>query len=117
MNRSAHTVVGAVVAGGVYVGACRLKGRPPEFGGLLLAAGLGAAVAGLHDVLEPPVNPNHRGFAHSVALTAVALAGVRHYWLHAEAEPEQRAVWTAVALACLSHPMLDATTPRALPLH
>jgi len=58
-----------------YLAACKFMRRPPDLGGLLLPAGLGAVAACLHDVLEPTINPNHRGIVHGVALTGAALVG------------------------------------------
>lgn len=115
MNRPAHAIVGAAISSAVYVGTCKWLGRSVNPGTLLLAAALGGGAACLHDVLEPPIHPNHRGFVHSVVLTGAALAVVRRYWLQPDGDPGQRALWTSVALACLSHPLLDATTPKQLP--
>jgi len=115
MNRATHAMVGAVVGGAVYWGACKLLNHQPELGGLLLSAGLGAAAACLHDLLEPAIHPNHRSIVHGVALNGALAVGMRHLWLRAEAEPGQRALWASVALACLSHAALDVTTPKGLP--
>jgi hypothetical protein len=52
----------------------------------------GLAGGRLPDVLEPPLNPNHRGFAHSVTATATILKAGQEYlecaqqWLRERAD-------------------------------
>ncbi len=68
MNRPVHMAVGAIAGGLGYILACKWLDEQPSIGGLLLCGGGGAVVACLPDILEPPLHPNHRTFAHSLVL-------------------------------------------------
>jgi len=116
MNGREHAVVGAVIGGITYLGLCKLVDEKPDLGGLLLSIGAGAAVACLHDFLEPAVHPNHRALVHSLAVNGALGLGLRRLWLSAEGHPRQRILSMSLGLACLSHPALDAMTPKGLPL-
>ena len=115
MNRSGHAVAGAVVGGIAFLGLCKLMDKEPELGGFFLSVGIGAAAACLHDLLEPAVHPNHRALIHSVTLNLVGAAGLRHFWLRTDVEPGRKRVLVSLGLACLTHPVLDAMTPKGLP--
>jgi inner membrane protein len=116
MNTSTHAAAGAVVGGIAYLGLCKLVDEEPGVGGFLLSVGFGAAAACLHDVLEPAVHPNHRALIHGVALNLAGAAGLRHLWRRTDVELAPKAALVALGLACLTHPILDAMTPKGLPL-
>ena len=104
-----------MVGGIAYLGLCKLVDEEPELGGFLLSVGVGAAAACLHDLLEPAVHPNHRRVIHSVALNLAGAAGLRQFWQRTDVELAQKRVFVSLGLACLTHPILDAMTPKGLP--
>lgn len=85
----------------------------------LAGAALAAALTNLPDVLEPALHPKHRQFFHSWAFAGIlGLAAHKIYkW-----EPENgfdesvRFVLLVGAGAYLLHLLLDAGTPKSLPL-
>ena len=85
----------------------------------VVAAVLAGELTRLPDLLEPAVHPNHRQFFHSVAFAG--LIGVGAYKLY-KWKPETQAgrVTRFVALvgasAYLIHLLVDAGTPKSLPL-
>lgn len=83
----------------------------------------GALLAGtltrLPDVLEPAVHPNHRQFFHSVVfagLLAAATHKVYRWEPETPGEEVARFVMLVGAAAYFIHLVLDATTPKSLPL-
>lgn len=73
----------------------------------------------LPDLIEPATNPNHRQFFHSFAVAFALAYGL--YKLHRwEPETKLSAVVKGVGLLAgggyLIHLLLDATTPRSLPV-
>jgi membrane-bound metal-dependent hydrolase YbcI (DUF457 family) len=52
---------------------------------------------------------------HSVALNLAVAVGLRYFWLRTDAAPDWKRVLLSLGLACLTHPILDATTPKGLP--
>lgn len=85
----------------------------------ILNAALGASLGTLPDVIEPALNPNHRQFFHS--FTVLGLTGYGGYKLW-KWEPEndfQKIVRAIGLIGCgsyMTHLMMDATTPKSLPL-
>lgn len=83
----------------------------------------GALVAGvltkLPDVLEPATHPNHRQFFHSVAfagLLAAATHKVYRWQPETPGEEVTRFVMLVGAAAYFIHLVLDAATPKSLPI-
>lgn len=116
MNRSGHAVAGAAVGSVAYLGFCKMADEQPTLGEFLVAIAAGAALACLPDVLEPAVHPNHRALVHSVALNFAAAAGLCQLWRRPDIESNQERLLTSLGLAFLTHPILDAMTPKGLPL-
>lgn len=116
MNRSGHAVAGAIVGGLGYLVTCEVANDEPELGAFLLSVAAGAAVACVHDLLEPAIHPNHRSVIHSVVFNAAGVAGLRQLWQRNDIEPAQKLVLVSLGLACLTHPVLDAMSPKGLPL-
>lgn len=88
--------------------------------GVPLAMGLAAAALPcLPDVLEPATHPNHRQFFHSLVFM-VGLAHGMHRLYRWEAEEDWERLLRASLLvggaAYLGHLMLDAMSPKSLPL-
>lgn len=108
-----HSLIGGAVGLGIYG---YYKWQKKEDWTLLGAAGavvLGMITASLPDIIESAVrNPNHRQFFHSATvLTAAFLA----YNKIGRNEFEKNLVKTGLG-GYISHLVLDACTPRSLPL-
>jgi len=128
-NFKRHATVGAAVAGGanlIYqIVRLYASPQPPpnlwdaltkvKWGSVAVFAAAGAAIASVPDLLEPASHPNHRALFHSVccggALTYGAFGKHSERW-----RDEDRHAVRAGALAYLSHLLLDAGTPKSLPL-
>ena len=116
MNGQSHRVVGGVVGGVAYVFCCKAFGLQPTLPGLAISVGVGVVGASLHDIMEPAIHPNHRAFFHSVAFNGVLAVSVRSGWLSPTITLDKKILLTVAGLACLSHPCLDAFTPKGLPI-
>lgn len=114
MNGTEHRITGALVSGSFYLGAARVFESQPTLGGLIAAVGAGAVMASLPDLIEPADHPNHRAFFHSVVFNGVLAAYLRNVWL-GERAPEEKILLIILGLAWLSHPCLDALTPKSVP--
>lgn len=90
-----------------------------RFATAVAAGTLGACCASLPDLLEPAIHPNHRQFFHSVAFGLMVAGGVTRVYQWKPAEPWQQLIRGAALIAggaYLIHLLLDATTPKSLPL-
>ncbi len=117
MNATAHRVT-AGAAVGIYLADQEERSGQrtllPVVGGLA-----GSIFTCLPDVLEPATSPNHRDFFHSVAFAGLLVGGMvkLHQW-----QPEEdwhrllRGIGLLAGSAYLIHLVLDATTPKSLPL-
>lgn len=83
------------------------------------SAAFGYAAGTLPDILEPATSPNHRQFFHSIAVVGMLGWGLWRLW---EWQPEDDAQkllkWLGLCAggAYLVHLVMDATTPRGLPV-
>ncbi len=124
-----HVVVGAAVGGGANLiyQLVRLYAspRPPgsfwdalaqvRWSRVAVFAAAGAAIAALPDLLEPAYHPNHRSLFHSVCCGGALAYGA--FGEHSERwRDEDRHAARVGTLAYLSHLLLDAGTPKSLPL-
>lgn len=116
MNGEAHRVVGGVVGGAAYLVCCKLLGNEATLPGLAISVGVGVVGASLHDLLEPASHPNHRAFFHSIAFNGLIAVSLRKAWLSPAISADQKTMLTIAGCACISHPCLDALTPKGLPL-
>lgn len=85
----------------------------------VIAPVVGAFMGRLPDILEPLFHPNHRQFFHGVkVLTLLSTGLIKVYqWGPDESfEKFVRGVILIGGIAYLSHLMLDASTPKGLPL-
>ncbi len=137
-NRQEHTEAGALV--GAIAALVRSDAQDPWELLVEVAGGvLGGAFGGrLPDILEPPTSPGHRRVAHALVTAAVVGSFVVSRWPGAPA-PTPGAMEPHVAqggagpsanlgerllsglevggaVGYLSHLLMDATTPRGLPL-
>lgn len=116
-NANAHRIGAAIAIGGVMA---IQEDKDGELTARPLWGAAGGALAGtLPDILEPAYHPNHRQFFHS--FTALGLVGVGLYKLH-KWEPSDdvgkvlRGLGMVVCGAYIAHLVMDAGTPKSLPL-
>ncbi len=96
-----------------------------DFVEAFLAIGVGLVGASLPDLLEPASSPNHRKFFHSSLLAGGTTGGVVKYCMAGKTEnlnvkdiisdPGSRLLLAGQA-AYYSHILLDARTPKGVPL-
>lgn len=144
-GRRTHKVVGAVSGASYALYRGREQSQGDQLLEVI-GGGIGGAVGGmLPDVLEPAVTPNHRGFAHSALFGAGVVSAQLDEWsewcrrkadyyrdlqFRTQSEPLTQALaWLVemllrvaagflygVQAGYASHLVLDAMTPRSLPL-
>lgn len=96
---------------------CRKSGIQVKIEELFIASAVGLAGGLLADLLEPASNPNHRQFAHSILVAVGLVVLIAMLWHSFESMTEQRRLaLSSMAVAYLSHLMLDCTTPKGIPL-
>jgi inner membrane protein len=116
-NGTTHLIVGGLAGLGISLWD---KSDDSEFANNpLLATTVGAMFGKLPDILEPALHPHHRQFCHSI----VVLLGVGYGMKKAyQWEPKDnvdkllRCIALCVGAGYISHLLLDATTPRSLPI-
>lgn len=116
-NGPTHQLTAAVLVGAMCIHAERDKqnksARP------IVGAVLAAKFTKLPDILEPAVHPNHRQFFHSVAFASLlGIAGYKVYKWNPD-NPFDEAVRFVLMVAIGAygiHLLLDASTPKSLPL-
>ncbi|HET8924795.1 MAG TPA: metal-dependent hydrolase [Candidatus Acidoferrum sp.] len=115
-NAKTHVGVAAGVGIASYVLYCTYNQRKFDFGEALLA--VGACVLGgvAPDGLEPALNPWHRSLGHSVSAGAVSAGAVARSWTASGSGPGSNFLLLFFALGYFTHLVLDAGTPRGLPL-
>ncbi|MCU7937094.1 MAG: metal-dependent hydrolase [Candidatus Thiodiazotropha sp. (ex Dulcina madagascariensis)] len=116
-NAVAHRLVGAVGVGGMV---WTIEGETGRSSYAPVTAGLlGGALSSLPDFLEPAIHPNHRGFFHSYAVLALLGYGAYRLW---KWEPTDgfgqlaRMGGLVVIASYGIHLVMDATTPKGLPI-
>lgn len=116
-NGITHSFVGGLTGLGVVL--CD-KGEDSEtIHDPMLAIGAGLFFGRLPDILEPALNPHHRQFFHSIAvLIALGYGAKKVYEWRAKdrAKVFLRTVLLCAGMGYISHLLLDAATPRSIPL-
>lgn len=117
-NRAEHAVFNGV-AGATAVLIARQADDPDRAAHAWLMAAATASLPSLPDVIEPPINPIHRGVFHSWAVL-----GVSGYltWRACKWRPDEpllkgiRIAAIVVGIAYTAHLARDACSARSLPL-
>jgi len=116
-NGPTHQLTAAALVGAMCIHAERdkqnMSARP------IVGAVLAAKFTKLPDILEPAIHPNHRQFFHSVAFASLlGVAGYKIYkWNPDNLFDEAIRFALMVALGAYGiHLLLDASTPKSLPL-
>jgi len=116
-NGITHQFVAAVAVGSACFYA--ETHQPKRTAKHLLGAALSAALTNLPDMLEPASHPNHRQFFHSLAFAGVlGMAAHKLYTWEPDNSFDEatRFVLLVGVGAYLIHLLLDAGTPKSLPL-
>jgi len=116
-SRNAHIFFGIIIAVGIYFIVTKyIKKKSPTLEGVVLSVVAGGLIALLPDIIEPPLNPNHRGFLHSLTLLAIMFYGNKKALENFNLDPDLKIVITVLSGGLISHLALDAFTPKSLPL-
>jgi inner membrane protein len=116
-NGTTHQLAAALVVASAYLyseGDQQEKSAKP-----ILGAALGAVFTNLPDMLEPAALPNHRQFFHRLAFAGVlwVVAHKVYKWeTDSPFDDAIRFVLLVAAGAYLVHLLLDAGTPKSLPI-
>ena len=116
-NRNAHQLAAALFIGSVCLHSERNQQNATAKP--LVGAMLGAALTNLPDILEPAHHPNHRQFFHSVAFaSALGVATQKAFAWKTNCSRDEAIRFTLLvgAGAYFVHLLLDANTPKSLPL-
>ena len=115
-NGKTHILVGAAVG----IGVALIDNKKHSFShNPITAMAVGGFFGKLPDLLEPATNPHHRQFCHSVltaGMVSFGLSEVFKWDANSALEKVIRGTALIAGFSYLSHLVLDATTPRSLPL-
>jgi len=118
-NRKAHSVIGSASGTAFYLIESYKKEEDFHLGDCIAAA-LGGLLGGIiPDYLDPPNNPNHRKFAHSVLLGAGSTLNIEKIfkWVDSlDIYDFWKWLLKGLIFGYLSHLALDLGTPKGLPL-
>ena len=111
-----HAVAGCAAGVAAYLLGSWFLRRQVRLGEILLSGLGGFATGCLPDGVEPALHPNHRSFFHSLtAGSAVAYVDWRAFDFENISDEAKLVIWVLSA-GYISHLLLDAVTPKALPL-
>lgn len=130
-NGNVHKTAGAVIGSITYLVIKNDYKRKEQvdLGELILSAGVGVGTSRIPDILEPPINPNHRAFYHSLAFGfLIGFVGTRAWkdfqLRRNERRVEGRELWSiqeyidvAILIVCgsiLLHLAMDGFTKKGL---
>jgi len=101
-----------------------------EIGHLVLCASTGLIGGRIPDILEPPLNPNHRAFFHSIIFGLILCLGLKELWKKVRSKVKDRklrgetiitgsefllALIFVGLIAVLLHLVMDSFTKKSLP--
>ena len=115
-NFGTHATVGVLAGLGAYALYKHVKKETWTLEGVLGSAGLGFMAASLPDALEPALHPNHRALAHSVAALLSATYGTARLMDSPGVDGHTKVAGAVAAAGFVSHLVLDAMTPKGLPI-
>jgi membrane-bound metal-dependent hydrolase YbcI (DUF457 family) len=116
LDNEKHAILGALIAGGGYLGYKLLKQESPDPIEAIISL-VGGAIAGVvPDILEPATHPGHRSLFHSPAILALIAQGNRKVWQSEQLTESQKTMLSLLSAAYASHLVADGTTPKGLPL-
>src|SRR5262245_28585818 len=115
-NAKTHVLVAAGVGVAGYSLYCAFYQRKFDFGEALVAAGVCVLGGIAPDGLEPALSPCHRSVGHSIGAGVVSASTVARTWNTSGTGSGPDFLLMFLALGYLTHLVLDAGTPRGLPL-
>ena len=117
-NGMTHSVVGGL--SGLAVSLLDTDDRGQSAHNPVLAMAVGTFFGKLPDILESALrNPHHRQFFHSVLVLVAMGAGLKNIYEWKPKDNVQevlRCLMLCAGVGYISHLLLDASTPRSLPL-
>lgn len=116
-NGSTHQLTAAIAVGCAYL--CVEANQQKKSAKPMLGAALAAALTNFPDILEPASHPHHRQFFHSLAFAGLlGVAGYKVYKWETDNpfDEAMRFVLLVGVGAYLVHLLLDAGTPKSLPI-
>ena len=121
MNKRQHAMGAALAVGTSALLLNANTDKTPEQRAVeaLGSAALAGALGSIPDWLEPATNPHHRQFFHSVTALSLLVGGLHKVYRWQPQEPHHELLKTVALIgggAYLVHLLMDATTPKSLPL-
>ncbi len=117
-NGMTHSIAGGL--SGLAVSLLDTDGQDGFSHNPVLATAVGTFFGKLPDILEPSLrNPHHRQFCHSITVLVALGYGLRkaYKWKPKDKmESALRGLVLCAGAGYISHLLLDASTPRSLPL-
>ncbi len=115
-GRAMHIVAGVSAGVAIYGIIKSVRKEEWTFEGAAGSGLLGALGGMLPDILEPATNPCHRQFFHSLLFGAVLLFGKEMVFEALKLSDEQKVLFNSLLGGYSSHLVLDALTPKSLPI-
>jgi membrane-bound metal-dependent hydrolase YbcI (DUF457 family) len=116
-NGITHQLVAAATVGSVCF--CAEANQQQKSAKPFWGAALSAMLTNLPDRLEPAIHPNHRQFFHSWAFAGMlGVAAHRAYYWETDNKFDEAVRFTILVGigAYMVHLLLDASTPKSLPI-
>jgi inner membrane protein len=111
-----HLLFGAILGGTTYLLMRRLVRQEARWPGFLGCICAGAALALLPDALEPATSPNHRQFFHSLTALSGLVYGASKVLTSPTLAEDEKTWLLAATSGYVSHLLMDAATPKSLPI-
>lgn len=112
MDLEEHAILGALIAGGGYLGYKLSRKESPDLIEAIVSF-IGGAIAGAApDLLELPTNPNHRSFFHSKAILDLMNLGNQKAWQSKQLTESQKTIVSLLSTAYASHLVIDSRTRK-----
>lgn len=111
-----HFILGAVLAGIVYLVFCRLTERELKWRCFFGSAVAGGICALGPDLLEPAVHPNHRQFFHSLAVLGLLSYGNYRALATPTLGSQEKLAVLVSSVGYASHLLMDSVSPNSLPV-
>lgn len=115
-NFTSHALAGAAAGALAYLIWAHSRNQTFDLGQLFLCGGVGTAAGVAADVLEPAIHSHHRAFFHSLAFGGAGALTVARVCRDPNTCHSTALLALAASLGYGSHLLLDAMTPRGLPL-
>ena len=115
-NSTGHMIAGGVTGAVVLVHHRRSEKKRVELSEFLIAVLVGILFGLLADKLEPASSPNHRAFFHSLLFFGFAAWQLYRLCCAEETSSDQQLALKLIGAAYASHLLLDAVTPKGLPI-